>query len=193
MFILLNICHFIPKGLVKGGPWLFFWSLVPDSLRFWRKTIKDCERSKSKIWGRRSALTNWHLAQIPVVKDFSAFLMRGSLVRVNQNGKIPSELEVASRYNCWHCWHCWQSWHCWPCWHCWHGVHCWHGLHCWPGLHCWHGLHCSNGSPCSYGWHCWRGLHWLLTWFTQLTWLTLLTWQFGQLVSKFKIWKTIWD
>ena len=23
--------------------------------------------------------------------------------------KIPSEMEVAPRYNCWHCWHCWHS------------------------------------------------------------------------------------
>ena len=22
--------------------------------------------------------------------------------------KIPSEMEVAPRYNCWHCWHCWH-------------------------------------------------------------------------------------
>ena len=22
--------------------------------------------------------------------------------------KIPSEMEVAPRYNCWNCWHCWQ-------------------------------------------------------------------------------------
>ena len=29
--------------------------------------------------------------------------------------KIPSEMEVVPRYNCWNCWHCW---HCWPCWHC---------------------------------------------------------------------------
>ena len=102
---------------MKAGPWLLcFWSLVSDFLRSWR-TIKDCERSKSKIWGRCSALTNWHLAQIPVAKEFSAFLMRGSLVRVTQNGKIPSELEVALRYDCWHCWHCWYCWHCWHCWH----------------------------------------------------------------------------
>ena len=23
--------------------------------------------------------------------------------------KIPSEMEVAPRYNCWNCWHCWHS------------------------------------------------------------------------------------
>ena len=34
--------------------------------------------------------------------------------------KIPSEMEVAPRYNCWHCWHFWHCWHCWRCWHCWH-------------------------------------------------------------------------
>ena len=26
--------------------------------------------------------------------------------------KIPSEMEVAPRYNCWNCWHCWHCWHC---------------------------------------------------------------------------------
>ena len=26
--------------------------------------------------------------------------------------KIPSEMEVAPRYNCWHCWHCWHCWYC---------------------------------------------------------------------------------
>ena len=50
--------------------------------------------------------------------------------------KIPSEMEVAPRYNCWHCWHCWHGLHCWRCWRCWH---CWQGLHSW---HCWHSLHC---------------------------------------------------
>ena len=34
--------------------------------------------------------------------------------------KIPSEMEVAPRYNCWHCWHCW---HCWQCCHYWHCCH----------------------------------------------------------------------
>ena len=42
--------------------------------------------------------------------------------------KIPSEMEVAPRYNCWHCWRCWHCWQCWQCWHCWHS---WHSLHCW--------------------------------------------------------------
>ena len=26
--------------------------------------------------------------------------------------KIPSEMEVAPRYNCWHPWHCRRCWHC---------------------------------------------------------------------------------
>ena len=26
--------------------------------------------------------------------------------------KIPSEMEVAPRYNCWNCWHYWHCWHC---------------------------------------------------------------------------------
>ena len=46
--------------------------------------------------------------------------------------KIPSEMEVAPRYNCLHCWHCW---------HWWHYLHCLHYKHC---LHCWHDLHCSH-------------------------------------------------
>ena len=29
--------------------------------------------------------------------------------------KIPSEMEVAPRYNCWNCWLCWHCWHCWHC------------------------------------------------------------------------------
>ena len=29
--------------------------------------------------------------------------------------KMPSEMEVAPRYNCWHCWQCWHCWHCWHC------------------------------------------------------------------------------
>ena len=36
--------------------------------------------------------------------------------------KIPSEMEVAPRYNYWHCWHCWNCWDSWHCWHCWHDV-----------------------------------------------------------------------
>ena len=42
--------------------------------------------------------------------------------------KIPSEMEVAPRYNCWHCW---QYWHCWHCWHCstlFDVQHCWHDV-----------------------------------------------------------------
>ena len=42
--------------------------------------------------------------------------------------KIPSEMEIAPRYNSLHCWHCW---HCWPCWNCWHCWSCWSCLHCW--------------------------------------------------------------
>ena len=49
--------------------------------------------------------------------------------------KIPSEMEVAPPYSCWHCWHGL---------HCWQGLHCWHGLHCWQGLHCWRCLYYSN-------------------------------------------------
>ena len=37
--------------------------------------------------------------------------------------KVPSEMEVAPHYNCWHCWHCW---HCSTLFdtvrHCWHDV-----------------------------------------------------------------------
>ena len=59
--------------------------------------------------------------------------------------KIPSEMEVAPRYNCLHCWHCWHCWHWWHYLHCLHYkhcLHCWHGLSCWHGFHCWHGKHC---------------------------------------------------
>ena len=42
--------------------------------------------------------------------------------------KIPSEMEIAPRYNSLHCWHCW---HCWPCWNCWHCWSYWSCLHCW--------------------------------------------------------------
>ena len=28
-----------------------------------------------------------------------------------QEIKIPSEMEVAPRYNYWQCWHCWHCWH----------------------------------------------------------------------------------
>ena len=30
----------------------------------------------------------------------------------NVTKKIPSEMEVAPRYNSWHCWHYWHCWHC---------------------------------------------------------------------------------
>ena len=53
--------------------------------------------------------------------------------------KIPSEMEVAPRYNFWNSWHCWHCWPCWPCWHCWHCWQWWHCLHC---LHCLYCLHC---------------------------------------------------
>ena len=56
--------------------------------------------------------------------------------------KIPSEMEVAPRYNCLHCWHCWHWWHYLHCLHYKHCLHCWHGLSCWHGFHCWHGKHC---------------------------------------------------
>ena len=53
--------------------------------------------------------------------------------------KIPSEMEVAPRYNCLHCWHWWHYLHYLHYKHC---LHCWHGLSCWHGFHCWHGKHC---------------------------------------------------
>ena len=54
--------------------------------------------------------------------------------------KIPSEMEVAPRYNCLHCWHWWHYLHCLHYKHC---LHCWHGLSCWHGFHSWHGTHCT--------------------------------------------------
>ena len=44
----------------------------------------------------------------------SSCLFSSCMINNNKN-KIPSEMEVAPRYNCWPCWHCWHCWHCWYC------------------------------------------------------------------------------
>ena len=51
------------------------------------------------------------------IRAGSVNMCLGSVTVNMPTEKIPSEMEVAPRYNCWHCWHCW---HCWQCWHCWH-------------------------------------------------------------------------
>ena len=38
--------------------------------------------------------------------DFINVFLRCKLLYLTPSLKIPSEMEVAPRYNCWHCWHC---------------------------------------------------------------------------------------
>ena len=75
----------------------------------WDKTTLSlhCE-AKTKKQTRPKAV------QLTKPWEKKTFLRQNHLIIViRADKKIPSEMEVAPRYNCWHCWHCWHSWHCW--------------------------------------------------------------------------------
>ena len=54
------------------------------------------------------------LTLVPWVSVCCGNILYEVLIR-DRTWKIPSEMEVAPRYNCWNCWQCWQCWHCWHC------------------------------------------------------------------------------
>ena len=49
-------------------------------------------------------------SQIGNISLKSGLMIFGSALWPIKREKIPSEIEVAPRYNCWHCWHCLHCW-----------------------------------------------------------------------------------
>ena len=59
-----------------------------------------------------------YMKMLDVITLFSVHFYSLPPIFSTEKKKIPSEMEVAPRYNCWHCRHCWHCWHCWHSWHC---------------------------------------------------------------------------
>ena len=102
-----------------------FIALYAYRARSWKKHSNNINTMKTTLKTNRISIFYSHLwpCSMPpklcewnhcenIVQNFYIVC----LTKTKTKTKIPSEMEVAPRYNCWHCWHCW---HCWLCWHCW--------------------------------------------------------------------------
>ena len=73
------------------------WIGLKYSRKLWtlNSELRNPNSENHKIW-TISIIISAVLPQYKVVLALKSF------------SKIPSEIEVAPRYNCWHCWHCWH-------------------------------------------------------------------------------------
>ena len=113
--ILIEMCYFIIIWLIRSWP-------------SWRRTCRSRRCSSahprsSHIWERKKFVTEkkWNVRKIA---HHRSHLRKSLSMGKNETWerlhkthlrKIPSEMQVAPRYNCWHCCHCWHCWHCWHC------------------------------------------------------------------------------
>ena len=127
------MARWISVIFIFGSIHLFHWISVRTtchvSFDWWLPTGVQLSQSTDKTELEIQIRNEWHehceaffhISQIIRLSNMEGLGNSLKVNRVNKlhwwkkNKKIPSEMEVAPRYNCWHCWHCW---HCWYCWHC---------------------------------------------------------------------------
>ena len=103
----LTIDHLVPTGFKLFEKSCRF-EARPQSFHFFLSflivtTSASGNNRNSLLAQEESSKSRWGVtkSRIPGVMHCSAWRVGTSLAE-----KIPSEMEVAPRYNCWNCWHC---------------------------------------------------------------------------------------
>ena len=74
-----------------------------------KKTLLRQDHPIIALWSKNKKQTRPKAVQLTKPWEKKTFLRQNHLIIViRADKKIPSEMEVAPRYNCWHCWHCWH-------------------------------------------------------------------------------------
>ena len=88
------------------------YSLYHPTIQHFVKQVFSTQLATWSVGWRHAVWLAQFWRQHHLLKPFITFY------QIKYTWKIPSEMEVAPRYNCWHCWPCWHCWHCWHCWYC---------------------------------------------------------------------------